>query len=74
MSLCLTPDELEELTSRTQLAAQRRWLDQYTWRYAVDSDGRPKVLRAYMEERLGLAKPAAPGVDEPDFTVFGKAA
>ena len=45
MSLCLTPDEIAELTSRTQPAAQRRWLDLYTWRYAVDSDGRPKVLR-----------------------------
>jgi hypothetical protein len=74
MNLCLTLDELEELTSRTQPAAQRRWLDLYTWRYAVDSDGRAKVLRAYAEERLGLKEPAASGEDEPDFTVFAKAA
>jgi hypothetical protein len=59
MSFCLTPDEIAELTSRTQPAAQRRWLDLYTWRYAVDSDGRPKVLRAYAEVRLGAPKAVA---------------
>jgi hypothetical protein len=74
MSLCLTRDEIAELTSRAQPAAQRRWLDQNGWCHAVDSDGYPKVLRAYAEGKLGLRKPAEVGAEEPDFTVFSKAA
>lgn len=74
MSLCLTRDEIGELTSREQPAAQRRWLDANGWCYAVAANGHPKVLRAYAEQRLGLDRPAAPRADEPDFSVFVKAA
>lgn len=74
MSLCLTAEELHELTGRGKAVAQRRWLDRNGWRYALNADGRPKVLKVYAEQRLGLSAVAAPAGPEPDFTVFRKAA
>ncbi|MBI2381498.1 MAG: DUF4224 domain-containing protein [Gammaproteobacteria bacterium] len=67
--LCLSHAELLELTGYELPAWQRRWLDARQWVYTQDRNGRPKVLRAYMEGRLGLraAMPTAPVTTAPAF-------
>ena len=54
--LCLSEEELSEITSRKQSAAQRRWLTQQGWTFAVAADGSPKVLRTHAEAKLGAPK------------------
>lgn len=53
MSLCLTPEELRELTDLEQPAAQVRWLRARDWQFEVGASGRPKVARSYFQARLG---------------------
>ncbi len=66
----LTPEELSNLTDYGvgQWSRQRQWLENNGYRFELSSAGRPKVLRAYVEKRLGLttAKPTAQ--TEPDFS------
>ncbi len=72
MSLCLTSDELWELTGYQLPARQRGWLERHGWHYAEDRTGRPKVSRAYAEQMLsgGAGAPSRP---EPDFSKLKKA-
>ena len=49
----LTEDELRELTGRERPSAQTRWLTAQRWPFALDSSGRPKVLRSVVETKLG---------------------
>jgi hypothetical protein len=60
--MLLTPDELAALTGRQRPAAQVRWLRAHGWPHEIGADGRPKVLRAYAERRLGAldSTPRAP--------------
>lgn len=46
----LTESELQELTGYLRPANQRRWLDQNSIPYWISSRGRPKVLRAALEQ------------------------
>lgn len=66
----LTPEELSNLTDYGvgQWSRQRQWLENNGYPFELSSAGRPKVLRAYVEKRLGLttAKPTAR--TEPDFS------
>lgn len=50
--LFLTSDELKELTDLKIPKAQMRWLDKHHYPYEISASGRPKVLRAYLNERL----------------------
>jgi hypothetical protein len=67
MSLTLAPEELVELTGYKRPSGQRAWLQERAWVFEVDAKGRPKVLRAYAEGKMGV-KNAAPKAWKPDFS------
>lgn len=69
-SLFLTPDELRELTDSTLKRLQVQWLDSHGWTYVMSRMGNPKVLRAYMEQRLGLGKAPVNEETEPDWSHY----
>lgn len=52
MSLCLSPEELLELTEFKRSADQIRWLRERDWAYEVGASGRPKVARAEYERHM----------------------
>jgi Domain of unknown function (DUF4224) len=64
----LTAEELAELTDSKVRSKQIEWLDQHRWTYEISRLGKPKVLRAYAEQRLGLAGAAPSAQTEPDFS------
>lgn len=70
----LTADDIRELTGYKMPSAQKRWLDKAGWEYVVSGFGRPKVLRAYAEQRLGLATAKPSAHTEPDFSHWRKTA
>jgi hypothetical protein len=49
----LTPDELAALTDSDKPAEQRAWLTQRGWVFETGKRGRPKVLRAHAEQKMG---------------------
>jgi len=55
MSVYLTPEELFRLTGYKQRARQRQWLRAREWAYEVTAQGEIRVLRAYRDQRLGVA-------------------
>lgn len=65
----LTELEMIALTDRKMPSKQREWLDAHAWSFAVGASGRPKVSRAYAEERLGCAMRTQ---SSPDFSSFQK--
>lgn len=64
---CLTDDELADLTGRPQKSRQVEWLRRFGWRFAVRSDGRPRVARAYFDKRMAGAAETPDPAFEPDF-------
>lgn len=73
MSLFLAADELCALTGRTRSDCQRRWLEQRAWIYETDANGRPVVLRAYAERRLGITPAPAASRVRPNFDALKRA-
>lgn len=65
MSLCLTTDEIQELTGYCRPADQRRWLVARGWPHELDANNRPRVSRAYAERRLAGDVPTRTA--EPDW-------
>lgn len=67
----LSREELEELTGFVRAAKQIEWLRANGWRFAEDSQRRPKVARSYFEARLGGVQrepeARAPDVAQPRF-------
>ena len=51
--MLLTRSDLESLTGYVRPSAQRRWLDARSWVYELGADGRPRVLRSYVEAQMG---------------------
>lgn len=49
----LTEDEIARLTGRKYAKLQRQVLADRGWKFEVDADGRPLVLRQLHDERLG---------------------
>lgn len=70
MSDYLTHSELLELTGRKQRPAQIAWLRVNRWRYAVDANGTPRVLRAYRDKRLFDREVEAVETVGPDFAAI----
>lgn len=72
--LFLTDAELHELTGYSMASAQKRWLKTHGWEFVETAFGRPRILRAFVEARMGLetAKPIAQ--TEPDFSHWKKVA
>lgn len=71
-SLFLSPDDLRDLTDTPVKSLQMRWLDDHGWVYTKSRMGNPKVLRAYMERRMGLTADAPVGEasTEPDWSSY----
>lgn len=72
--LFLTAENLRELTDTPVKALQMKWLDDHGWTYTKSRMGNPKVLRAYMEQRMGLGGNAGSVSDatEPDWSSYAK--
>lgn len=52
-TLCLTHEELADLTDRQTPRAQMQWLAAHGYPFEVSAAGRPKVLRSVVQARLG---------------------
>jgi hypothetical protein len=52
----LSTAELAELVDckPNQRAIMSRWLDDQSWRYVLDRNGRPKVAREYFNKKMGI--------------------
>lgn len=61
MSLCLTPNEVIELTGRAQPKRQIVWLAANGWKFEVGGDGLPKVARSYFDARMEVPQPKRRG-------------
>jgi len=71
MTLCLTTDELRELTGYQKPSAQIRWLRQQGFIVLKRADGMPIISRAHFEKMTGgTHSPAKPTTTEPDFNAF----
>lgn len=72
--LFLSPTDLRDLTDTPVKALQMEWLDKHGWTYTKSRMGNPKVLRAYMEKRMGMGSTAACGdaSTEPDWSSYKK--
>ena len=55
----LTEAEIRALTGRKYPKVQARILAELGWTFQPDGDGRPLVLRAYHDARLGMAPKTA---------------
>lgn len=65
----LNEDELRELTGYQLPSAQRRWLTKRSWNFEVSAFGKPKVLKAYAEQRMGMVTTNSPVPKaQPDFS------
>lgn len=53
VNMFLTADEVADLTGLKRPTAQASWLRANGWPVEVDAAGRPKVLRAVVEARMG---------------------
>lgn len=68
VKLTLTPAELHDITGYWRPLGQRGWLKERAWVFECDARGRPKVLRAYAESKMGGTPEAKPAQWEPDFS------
>ena len=50
MSIRLTPEELRELIGSTRKKVQIEWLGSRGWRFDLDVNGRPIVMRSFLEK------------------------
>jgi len=50
----LSADEIRRITRRTYAKAQCKMLSELGWPFQPDGEGRPLVLRAVHDERMGL--------------------
>lgn len=62
----LTRQEIVELTDYQLPAAQCRWLRDRGFTFEVGASGKPKVLRAHVESKMGL-RPALSMSTQPNF-------
>lgn len=51
--LFLTEEEISDLTGYRYAVYQMRWLKQRGWKFEVAADGKPRVLRAHLDLKLG---------------------
>lgn len=72
MKLCLTEDELRDLTDSPFASLQMEWLDANRWPYVLSRRGKPKVARAVFEERMGVrvATDGPQGQTTPDWAAY----
>ena len=68
----LDTNELAELTGYVIPFHQCKWLDRHGYPFELSRAARPKVLKAYVEQRLGLATAKVKAETEPDFSRWGQ--
>lgn len=68
MSLFLTHLEIAELTGYQIAHYQLCWLKNHGYPHERTSGGKPRVLRAYVEQRLGLSSKDQLTQTKPDFS------
>jgi hypothetical protein len=71
--VALTDDEMEALIGTPVARLQVAWLDEQRWTYVLNRKGRPRVARAYAEQRLGVtaANDASVHTTQPDWGAAG---
>jgi len=68
VSLFLTTDELRELTGLRVAAYQCKWLEKHGYVFETNASGKPKVLRIFLMQKLGMARQQSIGLGtEPNF-------
>jgi hypothetical protein len=70
----LNQEDLETLTGRKYRSCQRRWLEQAGIPYFISATGRIQVLKALVEQKMGMAAKGKPNtqVSEPRWDVFSR--
>lgn len=69
----LTPTEVEELTGTPRPRLQMEWLGANGFRAEMGRDGKVKVLRAAVEQRMMPSGSRARPKTEPDLSAIKKA-
>ncbi len=69
INLCLTKEELQEVTGLKRFAAQFRYLSQQGFIVRRRGDGMPLVSRQHFEQMMGgLISPSKSKQQSPDFS------
>ena len=71
MTTFLTEEELVDLTGFRRKSNQIRWPTQHRYPHETNANGAPKVLRCYLERRLGESAKTAG--NQPNFGALKKA-
>jgi hypothetical protein len=69
LSLCLTKEEIRELTQKVRYAAQVRALSEMRVHHTLRPDGSPVVLHSTLMELMGTPKRKP---NQPDFSSLGQ--
>ncbi len=65
----MSHQELIELTDFKAPHAQCRWLTEHDYPFDKSASGKPKVLKSYLEQRLGYQNSIVTG-QQPDFSAI----
>jgi hypothetical protein len=66
-SLCLSDEEVREITDTPIRALQILWLKDHGWPFELSRLGRPKVARAFFERRMGVQDGETSPSTEPNW-------
>jgi hypothetical protein len=69
LSICLTKEDIRELTLKVHYAAQARTLSEMGIRYTLRPDGSPVVLHSTMKDMMVTPKQES---NQPDFSSLGR--
>jgi hypothetical protein len=72
MTLFLTHKEIVDLTGYEVAHYQALWFESRGYPLERTNSGKPRVLRAFLEKRLGLATEGQLEQTEPDFSHWKK--
>jgi hypothetical protein len=67
MAICLTVDELREITGFKKYSAQLRYLRQQGFKVMARADGKPVISRTHFEQVMGVKLPSSASEFEPDY-------
>jgi len=70
-TICLSVEELQDVTGRVKASAQARWLRHHGFTFKLRADGMPLVSRNHFEAIMsGLGRPTKTPDVQPDFSIF----
>lgn len=68
MTICLSREELEQVTGLRKFSAQLRWLRKQGFNVLCRADGMPLVARGHFDQMMGCTLPSKKHASqEPDF-------